>query len=69
MRVALISMLETGTAPRGALRVGGVSVAQEQLVLVLALGCERIFCLASRMSPDIAALQHEAERAGVRFQL
>lgn len=69
MRVALISMLETGTAPRGALRVGGVSVALEQLVLVLAMGCERIFCLAGRMTPEIAALQHEAERAGVRFQL
>lgn len=69
MRVALISMLESGTAPRGALRVGGVSVALEQLVLVLAMGCERIFCLASRMTPEIAALQHEAERAGARFQL
>jgi len=69
LRVALISMLETGTAPRGALRVGGVSVALEQLVLVLAMGCERIFCLAGRMTPEIAALQHEAERAGVRFQL
>lgn len=62
-------MLESGTAPRGALRVGGVSVALEQLVLVLSLGCERIFCLASRMTPEIAALQHEAERAGARFQL
>lgn len=62
-------MLETGSAPRGALRVGGVSVAFEQLVLVLSLGCERIFCLAGRMTPEIAALQHEAERAGARFQL
>lgn len=62
-------MLETGTAPRGALRVGGVSVALEQLVLVLSMGCERIFCLANRMTPEIAALQHEAERAGARFQL
>ena len=62
-------MLESGTAPRGALRVGGVSVALEQLVLVLSMGCERIFCLASRMTPEIAALQHEAERAGARFQL
>lgn len=69
MRVALISMLESGTAPRGALRVGGVSVALEQLVLVLAMRCERIFCLAGRMTPEIAALQHEAERAGARFQL
>lgn len=69
MRVALISMLESGTAPRGALRVGGVSVALEQLMLVLAMRCERIFCLAGRMTPEIAALQHEAERAGARFQL
>ncbi|MFM6949467.1 MAG: hypothetical protein ACKOW1_00435 [Novosphingobium sp.] len=62
-------MLENGAAPRGALRVGGVSVALEQLVLVLSMGCERIFCLASRMTPEVAALQHEAERAGARFQL
>lgn len=62
-------MLETGSQPRGTLRVGGVSVALEQLVLVLALGCERIFCLAGRMTPEIASLQHEAERAGARFQL
>lgn len=62
-------MLETGTAPRGTLRVGGVSVALEQLVLALSLGCERIFCLASRMTPEVAALQHEAERGGARFQL
>ena len=62
-------MLESGTAPRGTLRVGGVSVALEQLVLVLSMGCERIFCLAGRMTPEIAALQHEAERAGARFQL
>ena len=62
-------MLETGTAPRGVLRVGGVSVALEQLVLALALGCERIFCLAGRMTAETATLQHEAERAGARFQL
>lgn len=62
-------MLETDAAPRGALRVGGVSVALEQLALAVTLGCERIFCLAGRMTPEIAALQHEAERAGARFQL
>jgi hypothetical protein len=62
-------MLETEAAPRGALRVGGVSVALEQLALAVTLGCERIFCLAGRMTPEIAALQHEAERAGARFQL
>lgn len=62
-------MLESGVAPRGTLRVGGVSVALEQLVLALSMGCERIFCLAGRMTPEVAALQHEAERGGARFQI
>ncbi|MCZ8170326.1 MAG: hypothetical protein O9272_01155 [Brevundimonas sp.] len=68
LRVALISMLEHGGSPRGALRVGGVSVAEEQLAVALSLGCERVFCLASGMSPSVLALQHAAERAGARFQ-
>lgn len=62
-------MLEHGAPPRGALRVGGVSVAEEQLAVALALGCERVFCLASGMSPAVLALQHAAEQAGARFQV
>lgn len=48
--------------------MGGVSVAEEQLAVALSLGCERVFCLASGMTPDVLALQHAAERAGARFQ-
>lgn len=62
-------MLEAGAPPRGSLRVGGVSVAQEQLAVALALNCERVFCLAAGMGPDVLALQHLAERAGARFQI
>lgn len=69
MLVALISLLDTGSAVRGALRIGGISVAQEQLALALALGAERVFCLAQGMTPDVIALQHQAERAGTRFQM
>jgi hypothetical protein len=67
--VALISLLDTGSAVRGALRIGGISVAQEQLALALALDAERVFCLAQGMTPEVIALQHQAERAGARFQV
>jgi hypothetical protein len=51
------------------LRVGGISVAQEQLAVALALGAERVFCLAPGMTADALALQHAAERGGARFQV
>lgn len=56
-------------ATRASLRVGGVSLARHQLALVLALGCERIICLARAADPDVVALQHAAEAAGARFHI
>ncbi len=71
MRVALLTMLEpaadSGGQPRAFLRVAGLSVARQQLALALALECERVICLSRELAPPLVALQHEAERAGVRF--
>lgn len=72
LRVALLSMIEPampGNAPRAFLRVGGVTVARQQLGLVLALGAERIVCLAAGMSAELVQLQHAAEKAGASFHL
>jgi hypothetical protein len=73
LRVALLTMLEpaegiSGT-PRAFLRVGGSTVAQQQLALVLALKCERVVCLARAMRPELIALQHAVEGAGAKFHL
>ncbi len=55
--------------PRAFLRVGGATVARHQLALALAMACERVICLARAISPELIALQHEAERAGVKFHV
>lgn len=73
MRVALLSMMEPASAgadvPRAYLRLGGATLAHHQLALALAAGCERVACLARALDPELAALQHEAERAGARFHM
>jgi hypothetical protein len=73
LRVALLVMLEpagTGIAlPRAFLRVGGASVARHQLVLALALECQRIICIARSVTSDVMDLKQQAERAGVVFQV
>ncbi len=56
-------------APRAFLRVGGATIARHQLGLVLALGCERIVCLARSLDPHLVAMQHIAEKAGTQFQI
>ena len=72
MQVALLSTLEPSTdavgVPRGLLRLGGRSVVQHQLSVALALGCERVVCLAEGLPGEIVALQHAAERGGATFQ-
>ena len=72
MRVALLSTLEPSTdaaaSPRGLLRLGGRSVVQHQLSAALALGAERVICLAEGLPGEIVALQHAAERGGAAFQ-
>ncbi len=55
--------------PRAFLRLGGVTLAQHQLLVALAAGCERIACVAKALDADLIALQHAAERAGARFHM
>lgn len=73
LRVALLSMLEPAaegsTLPRAFLRIGGMTLARQQLGLALALGCERIICIARALTPELVEVQHAAERAGARFHL
>ncbi len=54
---------------RANLRLGAVTLARHQLGVVLALGCERIVCLAPALDDGIAGLQVAAEAVGVRFHL
>lgn len=54
---------------RGFLRVGGMTVARQQLNLALALGCERVVCIAQGLSPELIELQHAAEAARIQFNL
>ena len=58
-----------GTMPRAFLRLGGATLAQHQLMVALAAGCERIACIARALTPELIALQHEAERAGAKFHM
>lgn len=61
---------ETGQPfPRAFLRVGGNTIARHQLTLALALDCQRVICIARDLSPDLIALQHVAEDAGVQFNV
>lgn len=53
--------------PKAFLRVGGATLARHQLALVLALGCERIICIARSLDGDVMELQHAAEAAGAKF--
>jgi hypothetical protein len=53
--------------PLAFLRIGPASLARFQLSLSLALGCQRIVCIAHEMSSELAELQNLAQRAGARF--
>lgn len=46
-----------------------MTLARHQLGLVLALGCERVICVAPVFDAAMVALQHEAEAAGARFHV
>lgn len=60
---------EGQTTPRAFLRVGGATLARHQLGLALALECQRVICVAREVTPDLIALQHEAEDAGARLHV
>lgn len=65
----MLELAAPGGAPRAFLRVGGVSVARQQLNLVLALNCERVICLTAGIAPEVVELQHAAEAAGASFHV
>lgn len=69
MRVALLSALgeRFGEPGIGLQPFAGRRVLALQIDAALALGCERIVCLAESASPEIAELQRQAENAGARF--
>jgi hypothetical protein len=54
---------------RAGLRIGGVALARHQLGAMLALGCERVICIAPAIDADLASLQLLAQQAGVRLQV
>jgi hypothetical protein len=60
---------ESSNQRRAFLRIGGMTVARQQLALVLALGCERVVCIAHGLSPELIELQHNAEAAGAQFHV
>ncbi|PKB25541.1 hypothetical protein B0I00_0743 [Novosphingobium kunmingense] len=67
----MLTFLELADAgvPRAFLRVGGTTVARQQVALALDLGCERIVCIAPGMRPEIIELQHLAEARGAQFHV
>lgn len=54
---------------RAYLRIGGISVARQQLALALRLKCERVVCIASALDATLVELQHIAEAAGAQFHV
>lgn len=73
MRIALLAMTEPAGAgqpfARAFLRVAGATLAQHQLGLALALDCQRVICFARGATPELIALQHDAEDAGLQFAI
>ena len=73
MRVALLSLTDGVAgdpgALRGALTIGGRSLARHQLGLALALECARVIVVSEALTSETAALQHAAESGGARFHV
>ena len=73
MRIALLSTLDTTTESKlGQTRppfaqFAGASVVERQLDLALAMDCKAVACLSDSVGKEVIALQHRAERAGIRF--
>lgn len=65
----LESSEDTGVMPRAFLRIGGSTVARHQLALALELGCERIICIAQRLTTELVELQHLAEASRAQFHV
>lgn len=73
MRIALVSLIapadDDPRTPLGLLRLAGRSLAERQIELALRLGCERVICVAAALDRPVIALQHQAEAAGMRFNV
>lgn len=54
---------------RAFLRIGGLTIARQQLALALEMRCERIVCIAPHLFPEIVELQHLAEAAKAQFHV
>ncbi len=54
---------------RAHLTLGNVTIARHQLGIMLALGVERVICIAQKLDVDTLRLQHFAEAAGVKFHV
>jgi len=54
---------------RASIEFAGRSIALRQLDLALALGCERIICLADHLHQPLLPLQHRCEAAGATFHV
>lgn len=66
----MLEPVESGhPLPRAFLRVGGLSLARHQLGIVMALGCERVICIARGLDPELVVMQHAAERVGMQFHV
>jgi hypothetical protein len=55
--------------PRAFLHVGAWSIARHQLSLAIAIGCQRIVCIARGLDPELTALHHAAEAVGAQFHV
>jgi hypothetical protein len=60
---------EPGQGYRAFISFAGKTVARRQIEWALALGCERIVCLAENLGPGLIGLQHEVEAAGAKFHV
>ncbi len=58
-----------GQTLRAFLRIGGRTLAHQQLGMALSLGCKKIVCIARAMAPELIKLQHVAEKSGAQFQV
>lgn len=67
--MSLLEPAADSEVPRAFLRVGGLTVARQQLAIALALDCERIVCFASVLTPEVVQLQHLAEARGAQFNV
>lgn len=61
--------LDNPGVARAFLRICGATVARQQLSIALALGCDRIVCIAPGVASELVELQHLAEAAGARFHV